>query len=192
MKKRIGLGRAKLEADSQRLMDIISGTVQHKNLIIFHIGKEYWALPLEQVIQVLRASKYTIYKDISDVDLIRGYIFIRQKAIPIISIHKFLGLDTIEDIDIWTSILICKAGNLRFGLLSENVLEVSPILRENSLGKIPIKLLDKHKKIITGTLAWRDKPVIILDLQEFFAPEDIDLLIEESNKVESEYKEEDV
>lgn len=187
MKKRRGLGRLKLESDSQRLLSIISGSMETENVVIFKIADDPFAIHLQQVHQILRASKYTVYSDISKISTIRGYIFHRKEPIPVISIHRLLEMNSIEDFSLRTSLIICKVGEQKFGLLSEDVMEVTPIENPELISKIPNGILTSFSKLFIGAFSWREQPVLMMNLDNLFTQEDLNLLIEEGKNVAKEY-----
>lgn len=185
MKKRLSLGRLKLESDSSKLLNIVGNVAATQNIVIFRLGKEPWAFTIDFLIKVLRAQKYTFFSDSSDISFVRGYIFVGKETVPVFSINRILGLEPVSDINLHTAILFCKIDDFRFGLLSEEVLEITP-REEKYYRRIPNNFLTKYRNLIKGAYPWRDKVVIILDLQNLLSKEDLDMLREEGDKIRAE------
>lgn len=182
MKKKLSLGRLKLESDSKKLMDIVLNAASSQNAVVFKLGQTAWAFSIDFLIQSLRAQKFTFYGDSSDISFVRGYIIHHREAIPVISVHKILDIEPIQNIDSRTAILLCKIGDTKFGLLTEEVLEIIPA-EENFYRQIPNNFLNKYKNIISGAYSWREKIILRLELQNILNKSDLSILQEEGEKI---------
>jgi chemotaxis signal transduction protein len=185
LKKRLSLGRLKLESDSKKLLNIVGNVSASRNIVVFRLGNDPWAFSIDFLVRALRAQKYTFFSDSSDISFVRGYIFFNKEAIPVFTIHKILELPPITDIDLRTSILLCKVGDFKFGLLSEEVLEITPV-DEKIFCQIPNNFLIKYRQLIKGAHTWRDKVALLLDLQNLLSKEDLSMLNEEGEKIRAE------
>ena len=182
MKKKLSLGRLKLESDSKKLMDIVLNAASSQNVVVFRLGKTSWAFSIDFLIQTIRAQKYTFFNDSSDISFVRGYIILHREAIPVISVHKILDIEPIKDIDNRTAILLCKIGDTKFGLLTEEVMEIIPA-DNKTYRQIPNNFLNKYKNIISGAYSWRENIVLKLELQNILNNTDLKILQEEGEKI---------
>jgi chemotaxis signal transduction protein len=182
MKKKLSLGRLKLESDSKKLMDIVLNAASSQNVVVFRLGENPWAFSIEFLIQTLRAQKYTFFNDSSDISFVRGYIIFHREAIPVISVHKILDIEPIRNIDNRTAILLCKIGDTKFGLLTEEVLEIIPA-DDKTFRQIPSNFLNKYRNIITGAYSWKERIAIRLELQNILNKADLVILQEEGEKI---------
>jgi chemotaxis signal transduction protein len=183
MRKRIGLSRAKLEVDSQKLLDIVTGSSQTENVIIFRLGENPWAISMNHIIKIISADKIQYISGSSDISFVRGYMKFQNQDIPVISLHRLLGLPSISEVDLKTAIIVCTAGDVKFGLVSEEVLEIVPMSRSLEITSIPRSLLKSHKRLLAGALNWRNKVAIYMNLIELFKKEDLDIIRQEARRV---------
>ncbi len=88
MRKRIGLSRAKLAVDSQKLLDIVTGSSQTENIIVFRIGEDPWAIFMNHVIKIIRADKIQYISRSSNISFVRGYMKFQNQDIPVLNLPK--------------------------------------------------------------------------------------------------------
>lgn len=182
MKKRLSLGRLKLESDSRKLMNIVLNAASSHNVVVFRLGEDIWAFSIDILAQTLRAQKFKFYNESSDISILKGYILLNGKAVPVLTIHKIFEAEAPKEIDSRSAILLCKTDDFSFGLLTDEVLEIMPI-DEKTYRPIPVGFLAKYKNIITGAHPWREKILITIDLQNILNKTDLSILSEEGMKI---------
>ena len=96
-------------------------------VLIFKLGKEFYATNIMEVERILGYENPTILPD--SPEFLEGIINYENTVLPIINLANKFNLDESKDID--KKIIVIKRENLKFGILVDSVTEVITILEEN-------------------------------------------------------------
>ena len=92
-----------------------------RQLVVFTLGTEHYALPIQQVHEIIRYSEPRSVA--SRADWVRGVISLRGRIIPVYDLAARLGLPSSELTDN-TKIVIVEAGSETAGVIVDGVEEV--------------------------------------------------------------------
>ena len=91
-----------------------------RQLVVFTLGTEQYALPIQQVHEIIRYSEPRSVA--SRADWVRGVISLRGRIVPVYDLATRLGLAS--EITEHTKIVIVESGNETAGLIVDGVEEV--------------------------------------------------------------------
>jgi purine-binding chemotaxis protein CheW len=103
-----------------------------RQLVVFTLGEEEYALPITSVQEIIRYSEPRPVA--SDAMWIRGVISLRGKIVPVCDLASRLGLATMDTRD--QKIVIVETANGTAGVIVDNVQEVMTI-DEQQLDEVP-------------------------------------------------------
>ena len=135
-----------------------------RQLVVFSLGEEEYALPINQVQEIIR---YTEPRAVaSEVAWIRGVISLRGKIVPVCDLGARLGLFG-ED-KVAGKIVIVETGSVTAGIIVDDVDEVLTI-EESQLDAVPAA----GTEAIDGIVKIDDRLIILLDLDSLFGGIDL-------------------
>jgi purine-binding chemotaxis protein CheW len=91
-----------------------------RQLVVFTLGTEHYALPIQQVQEIIRYSEPRSVA--SRVDWVRGVISLRGRIVPVYDLAARLGLAS--ELTDETKIVIVEAGSETAGVIVDGVEEV--------------------------------------------------------------------
>ena len=91
-----------------------------RQLVVFTLGAEQYALPIQQVHEIIRYSEPRSVA--SRADWVRGVISLRGRIVPVYDLAARLGL--VSELTEQTKIVIVEAGNETAGVIVDGVEEV--------------------------------------------------------------------
>jgi purine-binding chemotaxis protein CheW len=91
-----------------------------RQLVVFTLGSEQYALPIQQVHEIIRYSEPRSVA--SRADWVRGVISLRGRIVPVYDLAARLGLAS--ELSDQTKIVIVEAGNETAGVIVDGVEEV--------------------------------------------------------------------
>jgi purine-binding chemotaxis protein CheW len=91
-----------------------------RQLVVFTLGTEHYALPIQQVHEIIRYSEPRSVA--SRVDWVRGVISLRGRIVPVYDLAARLGLAS--ELTDETKIVIVEAGSETAGVIVDGVEEV--------------------------------------------------------------------
>jgi len=97
-----------------------------RQLVVFTLGAEQYALPIQQVHEIIRYSEPRSVG--SRVDWVRGVISLRGRIVPVYDLASRLGLPS--EITEHTKIVIVEAGDETAGVIVDGVEEVLTVADE--------------------------------------------------------------
>jgi purine-binding chemotaxis protein CheW len=135
-----------------------------RQLVVFSLGEEEYALPITQVQEIIR---YTEPRAVaSDTPWIRGVISLRGKIVPVCDLGSRLGLSFQPAED--AKIVIVETENTTAGVIVDEVEEVLTVDQEQ-LEAVPgttTELIDTIAKL-------DDRLIILLNPQTLFPDEEL-------------------
>jgi purine-binding chemotaxis protein CheW len=104
----------------------MSEPTQPRQLVVFTLGAEQYALPIQQVHEIIRYSEPRSVA--SRVDWVRGVISLRGRIVPVYDLAARLG--THSELTEHTKIVIVEAGSETAGVIVDGVEEVLTVTAE--------------------------------------------------------------
>lgn len=103
-----------------------------RQLVVFTLGTEQYALPIQQVHEIIR---YTEPRSVaSRVDWVRGVISLRGRIVPVFDLAARLG--TGSELSEHTKIVIVEAGSETAGVIVDGVEEVLTVA-DDQIEEVP-------------------------------------------------------
>jgi len=135
-----------------------------RQLVVFSLGEEEYALPINQVQEIIR---YTEPRAVaSDVAWIRGVISLRGKIVPVCDLAARIGLGGVEKAA--GKIVIVETGSVTAGIIVDDVEEVLTI-EDGQLDDVPAAGSDS----IEGIAKVGDRLVVLLNTDGIFGGVDL-------------------
>ena len=137
-----------------------------RQLVVFTLGTEHYALPIQQVHEIIRYSEPRSVA--SRADWVRGVISLRGRIVPVYDLAARLGLAS--GLTEQTKIVIVEAGSETAGVIVDGVEEVLTV-EEEQIQEAPgadTTLIDSIAKI--GT-----RLIVLLKPSAIFAGPDLSL-----------------
>jgi purine-binding chemotaxis protein CheW len=138
-----------------------------RQLVVFTLGTEHYALPIQQVHEIIRYSEPRSVA--SRADWVRGVISLRGRIVPVYDLAARLGLPSSELTDD-TKIVIVEAGSETAGVIVDGVEEVLTV-EDEQLQDAPgadTTLIDSIAKI-------ESRLVVLLKPSAIFSEPDVAL-----------------
>ena len=139
-----------------------------RQLVVFTLGTEHYALPIQQVHEIIRYSEPRSVA--SRVDWVRGVISLRGRIVPVYDLAARLGLAS--ELTDETKIVIVEAGSETAGVIVDGVEEVLTV-EDEQMQDAPgadTTLIDSIAKI--GT-----RLVVLLKPSAIFSEPDLALAV---------------
>lgn len=137
----------------------MSSEVENK-YVIFKLDKEYYGIPIENVLSIEKMGKTTRIPNAPD--YIKGVINLRGEVIPVINLRGKLGME-LEHFSKNSRIIVVTANEIVAGLIVDSSSEVLEIDKE-SIDKPPINERNEFIDYISGIGKIPDRLIILLDL----------------------------
>ena len=116
-----------------------------RQLVVFTLGAEQYALPIEQVHEIIRY--YEPRSVASRIEWVRGVISLRGRIVPVYDLASRLGITS--ELSDQTKIVIVEAGSETAGVIVDDVEEVLTV-EDTQFEEVPgadAELIDKIAKI---------------------------------------------
>lgn len=139
-------------------------------VLIFGLGSEKYATNIKEVERILGYIEPTVLPETPQ--FVKGVIDYEDSILPIISLSKKFKLGE-EKLTENTKIIVVKRKENKFGVIVDNVYEVSDI-DENKVEKTPDITNSSERKYISGLINFNNQIVILLDLDKVLSSEDED------------------
>jgi purine-binding chemotaxis protein CheW len=110
----------------------MSEETQARQLVVFTLGSEHYALPIQQVHEIIR---YTQPRSVaSRSDWVRGVISLRGRIVPVYDLASHLGLPS--ELSEQTKIVLVETGHETAGVIVDDVEEVLTI-QDEQIEEVP-------------------------------------------------------
>ena len=137
----------------------MSDGTTHRQLVVFSLGDEEYALPISRVHEIIR---YTEPRSVAaDAVWIRGVISLRGKIVPVYDLAARLGLELEGSRE--ANIVIAEAGNGVAGVVVDDVDQVLTV-EEGEIEEVP-----SGNEAIEAIVKVGDRLVLLLDVDGIFA-----------------------
>jgi purine-binding chemotaxis protein CheW len=104
----------------------MSQQADHQQLVVFTLGAEHYALPIQAVNEIIRYSEPRSVA--SRTDWVRGVISLRGRIVPVYDVAARLGLTS--ELTEQSKIVIVEAGTETAGVIVDSVEEVLTVSQE--------------------------------------------------------------
>ena len=118
---------------------------ESRQLVVFTLGNEHYALPIQQVHEIIRYSQPRSVA--SRAEWVRGVISLRGRIVPVYDLAARLGVDS--ELSDQTKIVIVESGDETAGVIVDDVDEVLTI-EDAQIEEIPsadATLIDSIAKV---------------------------------------------
>jgi purine-binding chemotaxis protein CheW len=126
---------------------------QARQLVVFTLGAEQYALPIEQVHEIIRYDEPRSVA--SPIAWVRGVISLRGRIVPVYDLASRLGLDS--EISETTKIVIVESGDETVGVIVDEVEEVLTV-QEVDFEEVP----GADSELIEAIAKLGDRLVVLL------------------------------
>ena len=137
-------------------------------ILIFGLSNEKYATNITEVERILGYVEPTVLPETPD--FVKGVIDYEDSILPIISLTNKFNLGE-EKISETTKIIVVKRKEKKFGVIVDNVYEVTDINSDNIEGT-PEITNTVERKYISGLIKLDNHIVILLDLDRILSSED--------------------
>jgi len=138
----------------------MSESTQARQLVVFTLGAEQYALPIQQVHEIIRYAEPRSVA--SRVAWVRGVISLRGRIIPVYDLAARLGVSS--DLTEQTKIVIVEAGTETAGVIVDDVEEVLTI-EDEQIEEVP----GADATLIESIVKVGDRLVVLLKPSSIFA-----------------------
>jgi purine-binding chemotaxis protein CheW len=144
----------------------MSEQANHRQLVVFTLGAEHYALPIQSVHEIIRYSEPRSVA--SRTDWVRGVISLRGRIVPVYDVAARLGIAS--ELTEHTKIVIVEAGTETAGVIVDSVEEVLTVTDEQ-IEDAP----GADMSMIEAIIRIDDRLVVLLTLGTIFATPDLAL-----------------
>jgi purine-binding chemotaxis protein CheW len=144
----------------------MSEQANHRQLVVFTLGEEHYALPIQSVHEIIRYSEPRSVA--SRTDWVRGVISLRGRIVPVYDVAARLGIPS--ELSEHTKIVIVEAGAETAGVIVDSVEEVLTVTDEQ-IEDAP----GADMSMIEAIVRIDDRLVVLLTLGTIFAIPDLAL-----------------
>lgn len=141
-------------------------------ILVFKVNGEYYAADIMEVERILAYEETTkIPQSPYFVDGVRNY---EGNILPVVILAKKFALP-FEKIDMDSKVIVTKSGDLKIGILVDEVSEVINV-KEDIIEKEPDIINGISKKYIRGLIKLKDKIIIFLDMSYILTEQEKQML----------------
>jgi purine-binding chemotaxis protein CheW len=144
----------------------MSEQANHRQLVVFTLGEEHYALPIQSVHEIIRYSEPRSVA--SRTDWVRGVISLRGRIVPVYDVAARLGIPS--ELSEHTKIVIVEAGTETAGVIVDSVEEVLTVTDEQ-IEDAP----GADVSMIESIVRIDDRLIVLLTLGTIFATPDLAL-----------------
>ena len=144
-------------------------TVAEKQLVVFNLDKEAYALDIAVVREIIHLPSVTKIPGTSS--SVKGVINLRGSIIPIIDLRKQFQLGEIERKKD-TRVVVVNCRGTEIGIIVDSVNEVLRI-PEEAIKAAADFLNGKHPDYLTGVVKLADRLVILLDIDKLLSNKEV-------------------
>lgn len=172
-----------LKYDLMGVVVMESSVMTYMKVIVFQIGDEEYAVPVDQVGSIERVQSITRVPQ--TVNFVKGIINLRGVIIPVIDLRLRFGMEEIPYTES-TRIIIIHLGEVEVGLVVDVANDVID-LPEKMIESAP-EIIDTANAVYISGIAKLDKRLLILlDLEKVLSTENLDKLQQIEGPLNNEY-----
>ncbi len=145
-----------------------SATIQ---LVQFKLGKEYFAVGVEQVREIVKRGKITRVPNMPD--FIEGVMNLRGQITTIIDLRRRFEIED-EKADISQSrIIVAEIGDVQLGIIVDSVQDVIRVASKNLSPPPKTMASDLDTRFLDGICKLPDSLILLIDLLKILGNEEI-------------------
>lgn len=144
-------------------------TAEERQLVVFKLGREEFAVGVTQVREIMRMEEITRMPKAPA--FVEGIINLRGQIIAVIDLARRLHLETAERGD-ETRIIVVEAEGLKVGMIVDSVSEVLSI-NDQDVEPSPTLATDASAVYLQGVVKRENRLIILLDLTRMLSMEEI-------------------
>lgn len=137
-------------------------SVIENKYVIFKLDKEYYGIPINNVIYIERMQEITRVPN--GPKFLRGVINLRGEVIPLIDLRQKLNMET-KEVDNNSRIIVVLEGEVMIGLIVDSSSEVIEIDKDN-IDNPPTSSENGELSYVYGVGKTSDRLVILLELSK--------------------------
>ncbi|MGO9959924.1 MAG: chemotaxis protein CheW [Solirubrobacteraceae bacterium] len=142
----------------------MSEQADHRQLVVFTLGAEHYALPIQSVHEIIRYAEPRSVA--SRTDWVRGVISLRGRIVPVYDVAARLGVQS--ELSEHSKIVIVEAGSETAGVIVDTVEEVLTVA-DSQIEDAP----GADTTMIEAIVRVDDRLVVLLTLSTIFASADV-------------------
>ncbi len=159
---------------NQQTVNEWSDLSDRRDLVVFRLAQQNYALPVELVKQIISMVTITPIPQVSDV--VEGIINVHGTIVPVVNLGRHLGLQK-TPLQLYTPILLAQIGEGMVGLIIDEVTNVLSFPLEQITR--PVDILPKglgEAPVLQGLTYNEGNMVSLLDINHLFLPEQMQAL----------------
>lgn len=141
------------------MSDQVKATIETKQVVVFHLDNEEYAVPIEEVREVVKLIKITPVPNSSE--FILGVINLRGKVLPVLDLEKRFHLERTSTQPQQNIVIFDDQKSGLFGVCVDQVTEVL---------KVPVDLVKPTPKLVTSKISAEFLKGVIVISQENNTP----------------------
>jgi len=142
--------------------------VQQKRIVSFLVSQKEYAIDIHFINEIIYSKTVSSLPGASD--YIEGIIDLRGKVIPLINLKKRLKLASAESV-LSEHVLVVDISGRKYGLIVDQVLQVITV--EEHQIQMTEKFMERAAPYLQGVCRFRDRLILLLDLERLWSAEDI-------------------
>jgi purine-binding chemotaxis protein CheW len=155
---------------------------ERQDLVAFRLEKQTYALPIEPIVQIIEMVAITPIPQLDAV--VEGVINVHGEAVAVVKLRRHFGLPD-APLQLNTPILLVRIGGQTIGLIVDEVADVFNLPTDQivQLDEIlPQELGDAP--IFRGLTYVADNAVLMLDPDELFRPDQLEILAQAADMLQ--------
>jgi purine-binding chemotaxis protein CheW len=159
---------------NQQNINVGGSSSDQRNLVVFRLARQSYALPVERVRQIISMVAITPIPQVSDV--VEGVINVRGTIVPVVNLSHHLGLQK-TPLQLYTPILLTQTSEGIVGLIVDEVTNVFSF-PDDQITR-PVDILPEglgQAPVLQGLTYNEGNMVSLLDLNHLFLPEQMQAL----------------
>lgn len=159
---------------NQKNVNVGDSSSEQRNLVVFRLARQSYALPVERVTQIISMVAITPIPQVSDV--VEGIINVHGTIVPVVNLGHHLGLQKTA-LQLYTPILLAQMNEGMVGLIVDEVTNVFSF-SDDQIAR-PVDILPEglgQAPVLQGLTYNEENMVSLLDLDYLFLPEQMQAL----------------
>jgi len=158
-----------------------------QDLLVFGLNGQGYAIPINVIVQIIAMVTITPIPQVNPI--VAGVINVRGVSVPVINTRRYLGQPDMP-LQLHTPIILVRVpvdnGMQPLGLIVDEVLEVIQVFM-GAMTQLPdiLPAALRNAPSVQGVVQIADGLVILLDLEQFFAPDQPALWPQPTTQLES-------
>jgi purine-binding chemotaxis protein CheW len=144
------------------------GSVEVEQIVLFDLGEQRYALPIEQVQEIQQLVEPTSVPDTRSALL--GMVNLRGTVVPALDLRGLLGLER-REYDLQTPMVICRVGSRLAAIVVDGVQDVIDV--PSDCMQTPSKIYDLADKMV-GVCRLESGLIFVLDVERLLPESELE------------------